>query len=1029
MQKGESMKQRILLIAITLIGTPVSMHAVRQILGNNLLTSTFQQTVNCSAFHRPTQSLYVGLSAPTSTTTTTTTGPQVGDYSISRSTPIYDGHVPSFVPLCTTPAASTNTTTTTTPPLNGSQITGQAITGLALMSSSDPLLAQNPLVACLTASPATTLNVLNSTGTQYAVSNALNDSAGAAAIAILQIEASADHIFAAVNGSAAATPSTVFGSNIGDGIALTGVTRSATGLNFTYHNTGTGSTAAPIAVPVSTMVLSTGGAPVVANGFNLVDAGAALGTPVLQNLNGNILDMHYEPTLKKLYVTSHMTISPVAGGNTAGNIACGLVIFDYDDVGDTITRIPQFTLAGLPAANDTLIVATTRQLGVIPGFDRIIVLEKVSVLNSSTGYPYLIVVGEISDNPTYTTAAVANPNAQSKKRNKVFALPLVASATQQGITALPVGTFVGQLANGVGELGAITTTLATGATLAANSEPSVIVGSGGGTNGDLPITNNDPNKGVTWLECIGDTVFVSVAVDVTNATNTGGIFYSQAQFNNFGKIVRWTDWAKAAPNQLGGNAADGSVQSFGLSAISGAMWGVEVGGQNVYRTEWTESGTPVTATSVPLVAALNNNFSNGCFSVFDLNQSINNFGNKVTNRYALFGGQNQVAFALISTAAATTYVAVQNTIISDFSLPANFMMTQLPAGAGPVTVLGYSGGDINNASTQGLFFAGTKNGLYVWAANGGGVGANNATLGNLNTGAFSPTACSWQKVLGVFGEVVAFKTRGAGTVGTSMYVLTRDTSGGTTVVDRLYSMAQASTAAGLIPVLIATSGTAATTLATATLFYDCEVLADSGNPSQEQVILATNNGLYRSTTAGGVQGATNQATALWTLITTPASGSIYNKLNVPDRLRHPSSLIAANWVDDALSEGVYDRTALHQLCFNAAATTILESPTGDFISDTAQPASLMRLTDYWSDGARRFMITFNDRLDYSTDRLNSLQLFPYRTAVTEWNTMNEMAVPLGFSMTRKHSRFNWVHSIGAGGQIMVGTNAGVLSME
>lgn len=281
----------------------------------------------------------------------------------------------------------------------------------------------------------------------------------------------------------------------------------------------------------------------------------------------------------------------------------------------------------------------------------------------------------------------------------------------------------------------------------------------------------------------------------------------------------------------------------------------------------------------------------------------------------------------------------------------------------------------------------------------------------------------------MFGEVVAFKTRGTDP-GTKMYVLTRDTSGGTTVVDRLYSMAQASTAAALTPVLIATSGTSAvgSDLTAAKLFYDCEVFnIVVGNT--EQVVLATNNGLYRSTTVGGVQGAVSQATALWTLMTTPASGYIYNKLFVSGLSRGVTNVVATNWVDDALSEQVYDRSGLHQICFDDAITTPAEKPTGDFISDTAQPTSLMRLTDYWSDGARRFMITFNDRLDYSTDRLNSLQLLPYRTAVTEWNTMNEMAVPLGFSMTRKHSRFNWVHSIGAGGQIMIGTNAGVLSME
>lgn len=684
-QKGESMKQRILLIAITLIGAPVSMHAVRQILGNNLLTSTFQQTVNCSVFHRPTQSLYVGLSAPTSTTTTTTTtGPQVGDYSISRSTPIYDGHVPSFIPLCSTPASSSSSsTTTTTTTMNGSALTGQAITGLALMSSSDPLLAQNPLVACITASPATTLSVLNSTGTQYNVSTALNDSAGGTpptqASAILKIAASQDHIFAAVNGSSVTTPNT-FGSNVGDGIALTGVTRGATGLTFTYHNTGTGSTTSPIAVRVNDAIINSVVSKIT-GGFSVTDAAAAGGAGPLQNLTGNILDMYYDADLQRVYVSTYMV-----SGTTNTNIICGFVILKYDPVADTLVRLAQYN-TGVAITDNNRIIAGLRT----GGNDARVVLEKISVLHTSTGYPYLVVVGGVS-----TGAAGFAITDTPTTRNTVYALPLVHT-----------GAGAGRLAQD-GDLGVATTTLATGATLPTTATAATMAAMQIG-GGNLPIVGNDSSKGVTWLECIGDTVFVSVEVDVTDTSNTGGIFYSQAQFNNFGKIVRWTDWAKAAPNQLGGNASDGSVQAFGLSAISGAMWGVEVGGQNVYRTEWTESGTPVTATSVPLVAALNNNFSNGCFSVFDLNQSVSGFGDDVANRYALFGGQNQVAFALISTAAGNGgYFAVQNTVISDFSLPANFMMTQLPAGAGPVTVLGYSGGLIDAANTQGLFLRGLK---------------------------------------------------------------------------------------------------------------------------------------------------------------------------------------------------------------------------------------------------------------------------------------------------------------------------------
>ncbi len=1043
--KGESMKQKILpnYVTITIksvvalmICAPLTTHSVRQIIGNNLTTSTFVQTINCSVFHRPTQSFYVGLSVPPTTTAPaapTTPAPlPPGAYSIARATPLYDGHVPAFTPLC-------NTAPTTPAPTStyASALAGMAITDIALMSSTTN--PNNPLIACLTTTPptlATTISVLNSTGTQYAVSNSLNDSSGTAGATgtIFQIAASEQHIFAALQGNGAAAPAnggTNFGSNVGDGVALTGVTLGSTGLNFTYHNVNDGTTTTPIAAAVSTTVIGAT-APLVPFGFNLIDAGRILAPPLLQNFNGNILDMHYDSTLQKLYVTAHMTTSTLVGGvAAAGNIVCGLVIFDYDPIGDTITLIPQYDNATAALADNDRIIGAIRTGGVaIPAGDAYTVLEKVSVLHTSTGYPYLIVVGGTDANPVYLPNNVTPvPNTQSRTRNRVYALPLIAPASQQGVAALVAGTYVGQLAvgpnGGAGELGTSITTLATGANLALKTDTSAIVG-----DGALPFINNSATNGVTWMECVGDTVFVSIAISNNpSATDTGGIFYSQAQFNNFGKIVRWSEWAKAAPFALSGGTTDGSVQAFGVSAVTGAVWGVEVGGQNVYRTDWTETGySPVvtTALGLPLVSALNTTFSNGCFSVFDLNQSIGAFGNQTTYRYALFGGMNQVAFALISISAATGHFAVQNNITSDFSLPANYMVTQLPLGAGPIRVLGYSGGNISAANTQGFFFAGTQNGLYVWAANGGGIGANNTTLGNLNTGALSPLAYSWQKVPVIVGEVVSFKTRSS-EYGEAMYVVTKDTSSQSTLGDRLYRISQASTAGALAPVLIATSGTVG--LSAATQFYDCEVLTIVGG-NTEQVVLATNNGLYRSATVGGVQGAANQAAVLWTLVTSPTTaGLIFNVLNVSGCIARPTNLIASNWLDNSLFEQVYDRSALHQICFDDLITTTAELPANDFISDTSLPTSLSRITYYWSDGARRFHIALKDRLDYSTSAFNTLLLLPYRTSILEWNTANEIMSSLRFSITKQYNYFYWVHSIGAGGQIMVGTDTGVISLE
>lgn len=984
-QKRNVMKQKkygFWILSFILFGNLTSLYAPKLLRGNNGTTSTFLQNVNCCVFHRPTQSLYVGLTASTDAT--------AQQFAISRATPLHNGHVPAFTPLCKTGSATAIIGTL-----------GQNIFSMALMPSRS--IVHNPLVASLSAAAGTTtsgnINVINGMGTMYAQSAAINDSSGTVGAmgSMLKLAASENHIFAALKGSGTGNQ-TQFGAELGDGVAIVGVVRSASALSFTYHNVATGSSVNPVAARVTGLGIAAG-ALASATGFNVTDA-ANGGTGPVENLSGALQDMYYDATVKKLYITGHMTAA-----TNNNNIVCGLVIFDYDDQADTLTRIAQYNNAGAALADNNRVIGALRT----GGNDARVVLEKISVLHTSTGFPYLVAVGG--------AGAPGGPllvNSQSTTRNTVYALPLVATA----------GTDLGKLA--AYDITTTGTAVATGATL-----PSIGVAAQLATMqvgaGNLPIDANDQNKGVTWLECVGDTVFVSIASDVINDTNVGGVYYSQAQFNNFGKIIRWTDWAKAAPFDLSGSTTDGSLQAFAVSPVSGAVWGVEVGGQNVRRTSWTDSSADTTK----LVSVLNNNFSDGCFSVFDLNQSVGAYGNDTTRRYALFGGVNKVAFALVSTAATASYTGVQRLVTTDFSSAANFSITQLPAGAGAVTVLGYSAGDIN-LSSQGFFFAGTKNGLYVWATNGGGVGATVATLGSVNAGAFDVTTHSWQLMAGIQGEVVAFKTRGV-EQGVSMYVLTKDTSGSTTIVDRLYRINNQATAAALTPVLLATSGTnsAPSNLTAATLFYDCEVVAQSNVGNQEQVILATNNGLYRSTTAGGVQAAANQAAAAWTLITAPDSGITYNFVGAADRCRIPTSIFTAHWVDNALSERVYDRSSLHQLCASGDALTFTELPATAtaFITDSTIPTSISRLTYYWSDGARRFHIGFKDRLDFASNGINNVQMLPFRTNVVEWNVAQESVAPISFFTTKNHTRAYWVHGIGASGYIMVGTDRGVISME
>lgn len=842
-------------------------------------------------------------------------------------------------------------------------VKGQYIEHLALSTLSTN--ATKPLVAFTAeadnAAHATTFKVVDDTGGSYAESAALEDSASAEAGKILKLVATPEYVFTAVKGSGLTT--TNFGDGSGDGIAMTRINRDTTP-TFTYYNTGDGTTAEPTALAI-----------------NATAAGAVFGV-TNDSVATTFLDMTYNDDLKRLYVSSIIT-----GSGAADDAGFGVAIIKVDTATNILTVLAQ-------CANKTTVLDSNNS---IVGFESnagVIALRKLRIMKTSTGFYYLIVNGQGS--------------TDANTRNKVFAAALV-SGNDSDLD----GTFA---KNDDLTTANFNTQATASGDIAADTTDQAKVG-----GGDLPIVSNDADIYVSDMKVIGDTVYVGISSDTTSTTNQAGIYYSQAILNNVGKVARWTDWAKAAPLNVGNTSTltgvvAGSTKFIAVDAITCDVWGVETDGTRVRKTEWTQTGTGTTS----LITKLNSSLSTGCFSAYDLNQSIDTFGDINQNQYAFFGGRGKVVFAKPSATATTlvggTFIYPQ-TVTTDFSLAANYIETTISGDTAPITALGYSQGA--NGGNNGYFFAGNKNGLYAWAATTGGAGFDPANLADLDAAPFDGTF-SWQKLTTVTGEVIKI----VNTVN-QVYVLTRDTSTtSAAIADKVYRIAPNTTFATLdAAVTLATSGTAPN-LTTATLFFDIIPMMAAADATDDKLLLATNDGVYVSNAA--LEDDTTQTLAGWSQLSNPATDNIvYDMLRAPSHTRLPSMAWISKWKDDTNADLTYTRSSLTQLASNDTTTTV-DMPNGIFNTDSSTlMTSLLRIKDFWSDGAKRIFIKIPEDSGGNTTQLYCI---PHRIGPTDWDVLAEPGPLTDLALTTQ-DRFYWVQAIGATGTIFAGGNKGVVTLE
>lgn len=869
-------------------------------------------------------------------------------------------------------AVVNNTTTDNIRLLTLSHNTADAQKPLLIFSGTADNNTEPTLLYSQVAGDATRITVADATGTAL---TALNDANGTAATtaSIRAIAAGNSYAFAAVKDTAAtgAALATFGVAAVDDGIALMTINHTTKTVTIKDATTGADGNRALNIIPATLSITATPAS---------VDGDVAL---------------HWDEKLQRLYVGMQATTA-----GTDDHVCYGLLIYRVG-TNNVLTPVAPITT---PAANvatiNTKIIAAESG-----GTAASIALLKLGTMHTSTGLAYLIIQG--------------GNNVAASVRNLVYSVPVVYTAADTGnlngslanIASATFGVGFATRADGFGDL------------YNSGSVPAVVGG------GALPIGNAATTEGVSDMKVIGDTVYCATYDDTL--TQAPGIYYSQAIFDDAGIIARWTDWAKAGPEALGNSATDGSAGHFAVDATNGTIMASDKATNTIVRrTAWTNTGTGTTS----LVATLSSDFSDGCFSAFDLNQSTTNFGaaTNSVNRYALFGGRGKVAFAKISTGATAAYSAAE-TVKTDFSDVDNYLLTTIAGDTAPVKVLGYSKWAVG--ASDGFFFAGTKNGFYVYCATAGGSGFTPTTpFADLDAAPFAGTF-SWQKLTNIAGEPKSVKC-----IGNNVYILTRDTtkvttltSTTTTPTDRLYSLVKNSTTLAAINTattgynIIATSGTdsGVIDLSTATLFYDFEIISDSATGIAEQIILATNNGLYLSAHATDVALAVSQETALWAQISNPATNTkIYDHLIAPSHCRVPQKIWSTEWLDDSLGNNIWTFSGLQQLTSSTAAA-LVDAPDATFNSDsTTNFTRLSPITQFWSDGARRFYIGIPSD---SNGRNNKLYTLPFNVGTSNWNLSSEQL--LTDTQLTNHERFYWIQQIGATGNIMAGTEKDVISLE
>lgn len=709
----------------------------------------------------------------------------------------------------------------------------------------------------------------------------------------------------------------------------------------------------------------------------------------------NQVAFYYDNLFERLYIGVR-----IATGASAGDIGKSVVV-GYVDNTNALILEPIAPDSAIDSALNQIVVAENSADQAGPNLRA----NYLSIMHTSAGPSYLIVQGGIGQT--------------DEVGNILFALPLVDDPSDP--------TIHGTLADKNAALQNFTFTVP-----ATTPDQLVTIHDRAGQvgAGPLPMLASDQ---ISDMVVVGDAVFIALDL-APSAVNDTGIVYSQALFAADGAIVGWTPWTKkASPIDLFPQLtpSSGNVTLCDVDATTGNIYAIQnnlLTSSLVGITSWTEQ---ISTDDTSLLNELNDVLTLGSYSGLDLPQSVRGFTGPgaTTSRYALFGGVNQVVFTRISEAINQDMDAAQG-VITDFSDPENFLVTQLPPEGGSVQVLEYSRRTVDEGDTN-YFFAGTDNGLFVFTQTNG-TGFNVEDLTALNQDPFIHG--HWQKISEIAGSVIDIKTSGQ-----ALYLLTFETSAATPLANKLYKVTFEDTIEDMFNPFMNIRVLAQTqtepVFDTVRLFTGIQIIA-TGDPTdadiaaeKEQLVLATNQGLYKSNADQmnnhrGIADADSQDEANWEIVQNTTNTMYTGISGIETPIRHTTWPIQ---VQDQHGCASFDASDIEQLNGNGDPTDNQTSEIGFaplfFNASVDMPPfnALLPITYFFSDGARRFFIVNPTALSSNQTKLS---VIPFDTQ--EWHVVSPHI--LRYPALQAIQRFFWVQTIGMSGLVLAGTNRGVIGL-
>lgn len=590
-------------------------------------------------------------------------------------------------------------------------------------------------------------------------------------------------------------------------------------------------------------------------------------------ISSDSLGVHFNPFVGRFYISFRLT------SGSAGARAVVVGRLDSDETLVFEKLVPDSAISG-----NNQIVATASASAPIA-------ITDVTSMKTTTKLDYLIVVG--------------GNGAASSVQNNVYALPILNYANQdgapsnssalQGTLAKYDSTPTNVYKNGVYfNTRGYTQPATNPSDLLTSSSVQAVVGAG-----PVPIQSSNV---ITAIHTVLDTVYVSTDADY-DVSNQPGMFFSQAMFDNEGRIKSWTPWQR-----VGGT--DQKILKFDVDTINGSLIYAYNDSSMVSKTTWGD-GSSTTGGLVDLLNELYPLENGGIQNMFDFSKFTSGFSNF---SMMIASGFNQVSLITSGNLQGGVFKFTRGNFATDSILNYSPLIGTVSSDCKVITMKGFDlgpivAGCVANSSTlnSSWIFVGGVAGLAVLCDESGdgwsGDISNLSDLSGLNL--------SFKKI-GKFKFVKKILADN-----NFVYVLTNNSLVRISLVDSNFATNTISS------VVLATPG--AIDIGSSGSFEDFVL----GTPL---IIMTSSAGLLRSGNGANVSTANSPSDLGWTIVPTPESNNVSFKIDSMSNTTDPNQFSSNGQIYSLNSYRGYDFANVNRYGITISGGAVSDS-TVQFIPD------------------------------------------------------------------------------------------------